>query len=516
MNPRDYQAEALNALWRHVKPGSAHPLNPIVALPCGTGKGPLPCWLIQHYLTVKPHARFLSVTHVQELVAQNADKAGTILPDVDTGVYCADLGRREIRQLTFASVQSIHRRASEFGHIDLVFLDEAHLLSAKADAMYGRLFNGLREINPDLRVIGLTATPYRTDSGCLTNSPFFDSIVIDYTVGDRYLKLQNEGYLAPLTAPDDGFLIDTSSVHVVRGDYVDEEAVDLFASNADLILARILKYGQSRRAWCVFCQTIDHAEAITQQLVSAGVNAIGVHSRMSKDQRAAAIANFRAGHHQAIVNVGILTTGTDIPRIDMIVTLRMMTSPGLWRQILGRGTRPLYAPYHDLSTAESRLAAMAAGDKSAGCLVLDFGNNAQRLGAMNESPPLPKPKGRRKNKRPQDEVVEPSEPRQLQTLHLDASRAPLVVYQQHLSELISKEQLYAELLGYVQQENHRRRLRGIQPINPTWAKCTYKEVFGVWPRGAVITVPAAPPSEAVKTLATKKSSEWRKKRKNES
>jgi DNA repair protein RadD len=108
-------------------------------------------------------------------------------------------------------------------------------------------------------------------------------------------------------------------------------------------------------------------------------------------ERDANISGFLAGKYRAMVNNGILTTGFDFPGIDLIGMLRPTKSPSLWVQMLGRGTRPVYAEDFDLLTTEGRLASIAAGPKQ-NCLVLDFAGNTLRLGPIND-PVLPKRKG---------------------------------------------------------------------------------------------------------------------------
>jgi len=103
---------------------------------------------------------------------------------------------------------------------------------------------------------------------------------------------------------------------------------------------------------------------------------------------------------RALVNNGVFTTGFDFPRIDLIGVLRHTTSPGLWVQMLGRGTRPVWLPGFDLSTREGRLACIAAGVPN--CLVLDFARNSDRLGPIND---VRKPNPRKKGEKPGDAPI---------------------------------------------------------------------------------------------------------------
>src|SRR5690606_6516527 len=99
-------------------------------------------------------------------------------------------------------------------------------------------------------------------------------------------------------------------------------------------------------------------------------------------QRDELLADFKAGRIRALTNVNVLTTGFDTPGIDLIAFLRPTQSTGLYVQMAGRGTRPIYGEGFDLTTAEGRLAAIEAGPKR-NALVLDFGGNVVRHGPID-------------------------------------------------------------------------------------------------------------------------------------
>jgi len=149
---------------------------------------------------------------------------------------------------------------------------------------------------------------------------------------------------------------------------VDQEAV------TEAALREAIHLAADRDHWLVFASGIEHAQHIADMLEDLfGVSAKAVHSKMPDDERNQAIKDFRAGKIRALVNNNILPTGFDFPDIDCIVMLRPTQSPGLWVQMLGRGTRP------------------APGKEN--CLVLDFAGNTRRLGPIND-PILPRVKGK--------------------------------------------------------------------------------------------------------------------------
>lgn len=149
-----------------------------------------------------------------------------------------------------------------------------------------------------------------------------------------------------------------------------------------------MEYGVNRRSWLIFASGVTHAEHVADCLRHLGIRAVAVTSKTPAEERREIITSYKNGTIRCIVNNGVFTTGFDHPGLDMIGVLRPTTSAGLWVQILGRGTRPLYFPGFDLSKKEGRLASIAASYKP-NCLVLDFAGNTRRLGPIND-PVIPK------------------------------------------------------------------------------------------------------------------------------
>ena len=157
MKLRDYQLEAVEASFDFLRRGGRAGL---VVAPTGSGKSAILAAQVEQ-IVGQWGARCLIATHRAELIRQDERAIVRYWPDGRdrVGVYSAGLGRREMRSCTVAGVQSVARRAGELGHVDVVLIDEAHLVSPKSDTQYGRLLSTLREVNPDLAVLGLTATP---------------------------------------------------------------------------------------------------------------------------------------------------------------------------------------------------------------------------------------------------------------------------------------------------------------------------------------------------------------------
>lgn len=394
MRFRDYQEFAIEAVFRYFEQGGEG--HPIVAAPTGVGKSIMIGGFIQRVYQRYPGQRIMMLTHVKELIDQNLHKLLTLWPTAPAGVYSAGLGRQDVHcPITYAGIASIVKVIKSFGHIDLVLIDECHLISPKDDTMYGKVMAALKLANPRVRFIGFTATPWRTGQGMLTEGGIFTDICVDMTGRDAFNWFIDQGYLTPLVPKPTGVRLDTSEVRINHGEYnlrqlqdaVDKDDVTYAA------LRETLEHAEGRNRWLIFAAGVHHAESTSGILNSLGIETTFVHSKMSDGERDKRLRDSRAGRYQAIVNNGILTTGYDDPFIDLIVMLRPTKSVGLWVQMLGRGTRPLYLPGFDLETTEGRLASIQAGGK-VDTLVMDFAQNTRSLGPIND-PVIPEKKKKR-------------------------------------------------------------------------------------------------------------------------
>lgn len=392
MQLRDYQNYAVNSIWRYFEDGNKG--HPLVAAPTGVGKSLIIGGFTQQAVTRYPATRVMVLAHVKELIEQNFDKLIRMWPSAPAGIYSAGVGRKDTHaKITFAGIQSAKNAREMFGHQDLLLVDEAHLVSAKETTDYRKFIQGLMDVNPALRVVGLTATPYRMGQGMLTDGGLFTDICCDMTTLEAFNWFFDQGYLVRLIPKRTTTFIDTSEVHIRGGEFVANE-LQLASSKEEITykaLMETMAYGHDRKHWLIFVTGIDHAKSVQKMLQSFGILSAVVSNESTKDQRREGIAGFKAGKYRALINNNVLTTGFDFAGIDLICMLRPTNSPGLWVQMLGRGTRPDYAPGFDLSTMLGRLTAISASAKP-DCLVLDFGRNTERLGPIND-PRIPQKKG---------------------------------------------------------------------------------------------------------------------------
>ncbi len=387
---RHYQEEAENAVFDFWSTTAG---NPLVDLATGCGKSLLMASLIKRLVEGWPDMRILVATHVAELIEQNYLELLGIWPFAPAGIFSAGLGRRDARsQIIFAGIQTVHSKAELIGHIDVLMVDECHLIPANSNTMYGRFIAALRAINPDMKILGLTATPYRLDTGRLDEGDdrLFDQIVYTYGIADGVA----DGYLAPLSSKATATTFDMKGVGRQGGDYKQSalqaavDKMDVTRSAVDEIVAK----GSDRKSWLCFCSGVEHAEHVRDEIRSRGISCEMISGETPKDERRRIIEDFKSYKIRALTNNSVLTTGFNHKGVDLIAALRPTLSVSLYVQMMGRGTRVMYAPGMRLDTHEERIAAIKAGPKPS-CLVLDFAGLVDKHGPVDMVQPKTPNKG---------------------------------------------------------------------------------------------------------------------------
>lgn len=371
--PRWYQEEAINAIYNYFLQGNKG--NPIVALPTGAGKTIVPAIFIERILKRWPTERFLVITHVSTLITQNANKMLEVWDVAPMGVHSAGLKRRDIIQpIIFGGIQSMIKVAEAFGHRDIIFIDECHLVNQDENSLYLKFLAIMKNINPNVRIIGLTATKYRMGQGLLTQDGIFTDIVYDMTDLEGFNRLLHEGFLSPLIPRPTSVKLDVSNVGMQKGEFIQSQ-LQHEVDKAEVTwkaLQELVYFGQGRKSWLIFASGIDHSNHIAQMLGQMGIECASVHSKQKPEYNDAALKAHKNLELQAIVSYSKLTTGLDHPAVDLIDDLRPTLSVVLHIQKYGRGMRPY------------------PGKEN--CLVLDHANNIPRLGPVND-PVIPRKKG---------------------------------------------------------------------------------------------------------------------------
>lgn len=390
MIPRAYQLAAEEAVFDYWQ---SEPGNPLIDLATGCGKSLVMARIIKRLLDGWPDMRVMVITHVAELIEQNFLELVGIWPFAPAGIYSAGLGRRDARSpIIFAGIQTVHNKADEIGYVDVIMVDEAHLIPANSQTMYGRFIAAMRAINPDLKILGLTATPYRLDSGRLDEGEdrLFDRVVYTYGIADGI----RDGYLAPLSSKATGTTYDLKGVGKLGGDYK-QNALAAAVDKEDVYeaaVAEIVSKGEDRRSWLVFGAGVDNALHIRDAIRRHGITCETITGETPKEERRRIIEDYKAFRIRALTNNSVLTTGFNHKGVDLIAFCRPTLSVSLYVQMAGRGTRPLYAPGFDMDTVEGRLQAIAAGPKP-NCLVLDFARLSHTHGPVDLVQPKTPGKG---------------------------------------------------------------------------------------------------------------------------
>ena len=252
---RPYQSGAIHGIYSYFANQSG---NPLIVIPTAGGKSLVMATFIEGVLKAYPDQRILVVTHVRELIQQNHAELMRLWPDAPAGIYSAGLKQRDLRSpILFAGIQSIHKHVYDVQQCDLVLIDEAHLIPRSSNTMYRRFLDGLKRLNPAMKVIGLTATPYRLDSGLLHEGK--DAIFTDVAFEASVRELIDDGYLAPVISKPMATQIDVTGVGTRAGEFIAKEleaAVDK-DSITQAAVDEIVTFGEDRKSWLVFCAGVD-------------------------------------------------------------------------------------------------------------------------------------------------------------------------------------------------------------------------------------------------------------------
>jgi len=373
---RDYQQNGHDLSFNFLDNSEG---NLCLDMPTGSGKSHTIAAIVKTAVQQRDY-NVVMLTHVKELIEQNYEKLHQHWHDAPSGIYSAGIGRKETdNKITYGSIQSLRGKSRLLKRQDLIVVDECHLISENPESSYRKLITELKEINPKIRIIGQTATPYRLGQGLLTQgkNPLFDEIIKPITIEELIKK----GYLSTLRSKQPEHLIDVSDVKKRGGEYIENQlqaAVNTDKNNIKIIEETIKRAGD-RKAWLFFCAGVEHAYEMAELLNLFGIPAECLTGAHTKAQRESIIERYKAGQIKALTNANVLTTGFDYPDIDLIVFARPTMSASLYVQMAGRGMRLKSHTDH--------------------CLVLDFAGLVSTHGPVT-NPVIPKPKGE-----PKEEAV---------------------------------------------------------------------------------------------------------------
>ncbi len=374
MELRPYQSEAVDAVYNHLRMKEN---NPCVVLPTGTGKSIVIAKIVSD--AVKNwNGRVIILAHVKELLEQNAGKIRALCPELKIGIFSAGLKSRDTSEpVIVAGIQSVYDKACDLGAFDLIIVDEAHLIAPDGDGMYRTFLKDMAVINPRVRVIGLTATPYRLKGGLICQP---GNILNEVCYEAGLKEMIQQGYLSPLVSRAGRTEANLDGLHVRGGEFIGDEIAS--AMDTDELVSsacrEIVDLTRDRKAVLIFTSSVEHCRHVAEKIKAfSGQECAMVTGETSPGERAEIISRFKGDFVPAdlfgtpkpplkfLCNVNVLTTGFDSPNTDCVVLLRPTNSAGLLVQMIGRGTR--------LSPATGK----------GNCLVLDYGGNILRHGPVD-------------------------------------------------------------------------------------------------------------------------------------
>ncbi len=358
---RPYQQEAVDATVDYFRK-QTHPA--VIVLPTGAGKS-----LVIAELARLARGRVLVLAHVKELVEQNHAKYLTYGLQAD--IFAAGLNRKESQsKVVFGSVQSVARNLKAFdAHFSLVIIDECHRISLNDKSQYQQIIQALQSNNPSLRILGLTATPYRLNSGWIYQYHYHGMVRGDencffreciYELPLHYM-IKNKFLVPPERLDMPVLQYDFSQVSLTSSGIFNEQELNLSLKKQQRItpkiIEQVIEYAAPLQGCMIFAATVEHAKEILGYLPQN--SAALVTAETPAADRQAIINQFKNKELHYLVNVSVLTTGFDAPHVDVIAILRPTESVSLYQQIVGRGLR--------LSEGKTR------------CLILDYAGNPHDL-----------------------------------------------------------------------------------------------------------------------------------------
>ena len=337
---RLYQQEATAAGLAYLMNPKLKGRNGIIVQPTGSGKS-----LVIANIATRLDGPCVVFQPSKEILEQNLEKLAHY--GYRASVFSASMGRKEIGQITLATIGSVARRAEAFKDVPYVLIDECHLVNAK-----GGMYREFTEMLDRSRVLGLTATPYRLASNSLgselrfltrTVPRVFRDVVHHTQIGDLFMQ----GYLSPLSYRDVPVLPkERLQLNTKGSDYTDESVQSLFGEvgfvrRLQEEVERALDEG--RKNVLVFTRFVNES----QRLASAVKGCAVVTSETPAGTRENLLTDFKRGRIRVVANVGIIALGFDYPELECVILGRPSISLALYYQQVGRIIRP----HHDKPVA---------------------------------------------------------------------------------------------------------------------------------------------------------------------
>lgn len=364
LTPRPYQQEAHDAVVAHWKRSLT---SCVIEAATGSGKSVIVAMLAKTLHDISGGKRVLCLAPSKELIEQNAEKYRAI--GEVCSIYSASAGRKDLtHQVIFATEGTFKSQAERLGsRFAGVIIDECHRITPTIKNIIADMKKG----NPNLRVCGLSATPYRMLHGFIYGIDENDKAIPEWQTFEPYFykcvykitarTLLDMGFLTPLIAGDiNAKSYDTSGLKIKPNGQFDaatvKAAFEGWGRETAAIIADVVAQTQNATGVMIFAATVNHAHEIMASLHPD--NSRMITGTTKKAEREQTLEEFKAGKFMYLVNVSVLTTGFDAANVSHIAILRATESVSLLQQIFGRGMR------------------LFAGKKE--CVILDYARNIEK------------------------------------------------------------------------------------------------------------------------------------------
>lgn len=362
---RQNQSEPIDKAIRFFQ--EPKPKPSLIVLPTAWGKS-----ILTAFVAKNTNDRLIVLQPSKELLEQNYTKYINLCDGfANAGIYSASFGRKEIAQVTYATIGSIKAIGAEFKRMGFtkMLIDEAHLYPREADSMLGRFLKD----SGITHVLGITATPVKLQTNRDREGSTFSKLVMltsrskkgnfykDIIHVGQVQEMVQLGYWSPLVYEasgfDDSLLVFNSS----KSEYTEDSVQRAYDANGGTqAIVDALDAHPDRQHILAFVPSVQDAKDLSERYPNSAV----IYGDMDKQERADVIARFRAGQIRVIFNVRVLSTGFDYTGIDCIVFGISTASIALYYQIVGRGTR--------------------IDPQKRDCLICDLGGNVQRFGKVED------------------------------------------------------------------------------------------------------------------------------------
>jgi superfamily II DNA or RNA helicase len=376
ITPYKHQEDAFYNLQKQIIKNEKNPFAGLLVLPTGGGKTLTASWWIAKNFLDK-NKKVLWIAHRHELLEQAKGTFTKTLAYSDifkerenfnyriiSGIHDKPINIRKTDDIIFASKDSLN---SGFDHLfknwihentDEVFLviDEAHHATAKT---YRKLIDNIKQNVKKFKLLGLTATPTRTaeNEKGLLQKVFPDDIIFkidlktlirlgilsepifeEVETGQNFIEDLTDQQIELLNTFDINSIGEQIAETIAKNRERNFKIVDTYVSNKE-------KYKQT----LVFALNVDNAIALNKLFQERGVKSdfvisnvkdaiTGVTSNFTKENKEK-IEKFRQGKLEVLINVNILTEGTDVPNVQSVFLTRPTISTILMTQMIGRGLR---------------------------------------------------------------------------------------------------------------------------------------------------------------------------------